>query len=178
MHLNQRLDHRAERGFSMFLTIMAMAVTAMFVAAAFAAANGDLPQSAGSKNRKATYAAAEAGLAYYLNHLQQDPDYWTKCNTVPDPNASERSPVNLQWDGAGADPRIWRAVPGGDTQYTVDGHVQDPRHRSAVGYLDAAPQHRGHVPARQLPELRLLHRVRGHRSQRALGLDGTGRRPG
>jgi hypothetical protein len=120
MHLNQRLDHRAERGFSMFLTIMAMAVTAMFVAAAFAAANGDLPQSAGSKNRKATYAAAEAGLAYYLNHLQQDPDYWTKCNTVPDPNASERSPVNLQWDGAGADPRIWRAVPGGNTQYTVE----------------------------------------------------------
>jgi hypothetical protein len=120
MHLNQRLDHRAERGFSMFLTIMALTVTAMFVAAAFAAANGDLPQSGGSKNRKATYAAAEAGLAYYLNHLQQDPDYWTKCDAVPDPNPDEKSPINLQWDGAGDDPRVWRTVPGGTTQYTIE----------------------------------------------------------
>ena len=38
-----RLNARAERGFSMFIVIMAMFVTSMFVAAAFAAANGDLP---------------------------------------------------------------------------------------------------------------------------------------
>jgi hypothetical protein len=111
---------RSERGFSMFIVIMAMTVTAMFVAAAFAAVNGDLPQSANAKYRKASYAAAEAGLAFYLNHLQQDPDYWTLCDKAPNPNASEKNPVNLQWDGAGADPRQWRTVPGGTTQYTVE----------------------------------------------------------
>jgi hypothetical protein len=120
MLLNQRLDHRAERGFSMFIVIMAMAVTTLFVAAAFAAANGDLPQSGASKDRKATYAAAEAGLAFYLNHLQQDPDYWTRCNKAPDPNSTEKNPINLQWDGAGTDPRTWRTVPGGTTQYTIE----------------------------------------------------------
>ena len=41
----QQLHPRGQRGFSMFLVIMAMFVTAMFVAAALAAANGDLPVS-------------------------------------------------------------------------------------------------------------------------------------
>ena len=50
---------------------MAMFVTSMFVAAAFAAANGDLPVSGVAKQRKSSYAAAEAGLNYYLNHLQR-----------------------------------------------------------------------------------------------------------
>ena len=85
--MTQRLDARAERGFSMFIVIMAMFVTAMFVAASFAAVNGDLPVSGASKDRKATYAAAEAGLNFYLNHLQQDPDYWTLCDKAPDPNS-------------------------------------------------------------------------------------------
>jgi hypothetical protein len=120
MHLIQRPAYRAERGFSMFIVLMALTVTAMFVAASFAAVNGDLPQSANAKNRKVSYAAAEAGLAFYLNHLQQDPDYWTLCDKAPDPNSSERNPVNLQWDGAGADPRVWRTVPGGTTQYTIE----------------------------------------------------------
>ena len=74
----------------MFLVIMAMLVTSMFVAAAFAAANGDLPMSGIAKERKSTYAAAEAGLNFYLNRLQQDPDYWTKCDT----GAGRRTPAS------------------------------------------------------------------------------------
>ena len=58
-----------------------MFVTSMFVAAAFAAANGDLPVSGIATERKSDYAAAEAGLNFYLNRLQLDPDYWTKCDT-------------------------------------------------------------------------------------------------
>ncbi len=73
-----RPDLSGERGFSMFLAVMAMLLTSMFVAAGFAAANGDLPVSGVSKDRKTTYAAAEAGLNFYLNHLQQDNDYWTQ----------------------------------------------------------------------------------------------------
>jgi hypothetical protein len=115
-----RPDLRAERGFSMFLAIMAMLLTSMFIAAAFAAANGDLPVSGVSKNRKTTYAAAEAGLNFYLNHLQQDNDYWTKCDAVPAPNAGELNPVNQQWDGVGPDPRRWRSIPESTGQYTIE----------------------------------------------------------
>jgi hypothetical protein len=120
MRLINRLQLRAERGFSMFLAIMAMAVTSMFVAAAFVAVNGDLPVSGTSKDRKAAYAAAEAGLAFYLNHLQRDPDYWTLCTDVPAPNDSEPSPVNQQWNGGGADPRTWRTIQDSDSQYTIE----------------------------------------------------------
>ena len=40
-------DPRDERGFSMFLVVVAMFVTSMFVAAGFAAADSDFSLSAG-----------------------------------------------------------------------------------------------------------------------------------
>jgi hypothetical protein len=105
----------------MFIVIMALFVTSMFVAAAFAAANGDLPLAGLSKDRKGSYAAAEAGLNFYLTHLNQDNDYWTKCENVPAPNGTESNPVNTVWDGTGAsDPRRWRSVTGSDAQYTLE----------------------------------------------------------
>ena len=116
--LLKRLDARAERGFSMFLVIMAMFVTAMFVAAAFAAANGDLPVAGVATERKSDYAAAEAGVNYYLNRLQLDPDYWTKCDTASPLDASDPNPVNL----AGASTLRWRTVRKGTVaeQYTIE----------------------------------------------------------
>src|SRR3954467_2529614 len=110
---------RGERGFSMFIVVMAMLVTSMFVAGAYAAANGDLPQSGVSKDRKASYAAAEAGLNFYLTHLGQDNDYWTKCENVPAPNGSEANPVNKVWT-SGADVRRWRKVTGSNARYTLE----------------------------------------------------------
>jgi hypothetical protein len=112
--------HRGQRGFSMFIVIMAMFVTSMFVAAAYAAANGDLPMGGDSKDRKIAYAAAEAGLNFYLTHLGQDPDYWTKCENVPPPNASDPNPVSRYWNGTGTDNRRWRNVTGSTTQYTLE----------------------------------------------------------
>ena len=106
--LLKRLDTRAERGFSMFLVIMAMFVTSMFVAAAFAAANGDLPVAGVASERKSNYAAAEAGLNYYLTRLQQDPDYWTKCDTGAAPNGTEANPVNQ----VNAATQRWRKIDG------------------------------------------------------------------
>lgn len=114
--LLKRLEARAERGFSMFLVIMAMFVTALFIAAAFAAANGDLPVAGVASERKSDYAAAEAGLNYYLTRLQQDPDYWTKCDTDSAPNGSELNPVNQ----VGAAKPNWRAVPGTNDWYMVE----------------------------------------------------------
>src|SRR4051794_24926675 len=119
-HFLKRIELRSERGISMFLTVVAMLVTTMFVAAAFAAANGDLPQSSVATERKSTFAAAEAGLNFYLNRLQQDPDYWTKCDTGPAPNAGELNPVNQLWNGTGLDPRRWRTIPGATDEYTIE----------------------------------------------------------
>jgi hypothetical protein len=113
---------RAERGFSMFIVIVAMFVTAMFVAAGFAAANSDLALSGQSKDRKGAYAAAEAGLNYYQAKLNQNPDYWTLCDTGPAPNGSELNPVNQAWTPAPgvADPRHWRVLPGSQAQYAIE----------------------------------------------------------
>ena len=51
---------RSERGFSMYIVIMAMFVTSMFVAAGFAAAQGGLSLSVENGKRKYSYNAAEA----------------------------------------------------------------------------------------------------------------------
>jgi hypothetical protein len=111
---------RSERGISMFLVIMAMFVTSMFVAAGFAAANGDIHLSGQTKDRKSAYSAAEAGLNFYLTHLNQDSDYWTYCENVPKATPTEAAPVNQPWNGVGADPRIWRTIPGSTAVYTLE----------------------------------------------------------
>ena len=109
-----------EDGFSMIVVMGVMAASSLFVAAAFAAANGDLPLTRDSQDRKQAYAAAEAGINYYQYHLNQDPDYWTRCVNVPPPNATENQPVNQRWNGTGTDPRRWRNVAGTPTTYTIE----------------------------------------------------------
>jgi Tfp pilus assembly protein PilX len=104
----------------MFLVIMALLLTSMFVAAGFAAANGDLPLTGLSKDRKTAYAAAEAGLNYYATQVHEDPDYWTHCENVDPPNANEPNPVNAVWNGVGVDPRRWRNVTASQAQYTIE----------------------------------------------------------
>src|SRR3954452_3660616 len=111
---------RSERGFSMYIVIMAMFVTSMFVAAGFAAAQGGLSLSVENSNRKYSYNSAEAGLGYYLKELKENPDVWTQCDGVAAPNATEKSPINQQWDGVGADPRVWRKLPGVNAEYTIE----------------------------------------------------------
>ena len=112
----------SENGFSMIAVMGVMAASSLFVAAAFAAANGDLPLTRDSQDRKQAYAAAEAGINYYQFHLNQDPDYWTRCVNVPAPNGTENQPVNQAWDGVTPldDPRRWRNVAGTPTQYTIE----------------------------------------------------------
>ena len=177
------LHPRGERGFSMFIVVTAMLVTAMFVAAAFAAADGGMNLSVENKQRKASYAAAEAGLGYYLKRLRENPDVWTQCDTASAPNSSEASPINQQWDGQGTDPRRWRKIPGVPAEYTVEllhtskytkcetsaqqaglddrhvhGHVQGPHHRPGHDGQDRQAQRDRDLPPRELPEVRVLHR--------------------
>jgi hypothetical protein len=107
-------------GFSLFVVLMVLFTTAIFVAAGYAAAQGDLPLSGDSKDRKQTFAAAEAGVNFYQFHLNQDNDYWLKCTDVFAPNVNEQSPVNQEWVGNTSDPRHWRNVPGSNAQYTLE----------------------------------------------------------
>jgi Tfp pilus assembly protein PilX len=122
MRLTQRIRSLAsERGFSMIAVMGVMAASSLFVAAAFAAVNGDLPLTRDSQDRKQAYAAAEAGINYYQYHLNQDSDYWTRCVNVPAPNALEKQPVNDIWNGTPTtDPRRWRKVAGTPTEYTIE----------------------------------------------------------
>jgi Tfp pilus assembly protein PilX len=106
-----RLDIRAERGFTMIAVIMVMAAATVIASAALLAAQHDLPFSKASSDRKQAYAAAEAGVEYYLYQLTNDNDYWTRCTTVP-----AGSPISQK----GANPRNWRTLPGTSAQYTVE----------------------------------------------------------
>jgi hypothetical protein len=106
-----------ESGFSMFAVMMVLAVTGMFVAGAYAAADGDLPITRESQDRKAAYAAAEGGLNYYMFQLERDPDYWTKC--VP-AGVSPSPPINQRWSGTGTDPRTWKTLPSSNASYAIE----------------------------------------------------------
>ena len=107
---------RDDRGFAMVAVIGVMAITGLFLAAGFAAADGDLPIVQNSKERKRAYAAAEAGLAYYRYQLAQDNDYWTHCDNVPGPATGVPAPITQ----AGATNRNWRTLPGSDARYTIE----------------------------------------------------------
>lgn len=114
----RRLAH--EGGFSLVaVMLMLFAVTAVF-AASYSLANGDIALTGNDSARKESYAAAEAGVNFYLYHLTQDNSYWTHCANVPAPGPGQPSPVNQPWNGTGPDPRVWRKVPGTSDKYTVE----------------------------------------------------------
>ena len=141
MRLIPRVRNRficAEHGFSMIIVMGVMAASALFVAA-----NGDLPLTRDSQDRKQAYSAAEAGINYYQYHLNQDPDYWTRCTNVPAPNATENQPVNQAGNGTCSDPRRCRKVAGTQNSYTIDwetmfGEMYVPVARLARSPISAA----------------------------------------
>ena len=121
----------SEHGFSMIAVMGVMAASSLFVAAAFAAANGDLPLTRDSQDRKQAYAAAEAGINYYQYHLNQDSDYWTRCINVPPPNATENQPVNQKWNGTAPATRAAGATSPGRRRSTRSSCCRPTARRSA-----------------------------------------------
>jgi hypothetical protein len=113
-------DLSSERGVAMLVVLMALIAGSLVSAVALSAAGADLPFARESQDRKQAYAAAEAGLEYYLFQLSQDNDFWTRCTDVPRPNETESSPVNTAWDGKGTDPRAFRKVPGTTSEYAIE----------------------------------------------------------
>jgi Tfp pilus assembly protein PilX len=111
---------RAEDGFSMVVVLAVMMIGTMLAIAALSLTTGDQPELRKSLAVKQAYAAAEAGLHYYLFHLAQDNQYWAKCTTVAAPGPGQPNPVNQRWSGSGSDPRVWRTLPGDDSSYTIE----------------------------------------------------------
>ena len=113
--MTRRSHLRAENGYSMIAVMLVMLVSSIIAGAAFAAVGGDIPFARASQDRKQAYGAAEAGIQYYLYQLSRDNDYWTRCDDVPDPAPGQPSPVTLP-----GQPRSWRAIPGGESQYSIE----------------------------------------------------------
>jgi hypothetical protein len=107
-----------ERGFTTVTLMGVLMVGGLLVVAGFAAVNPDISLSREDQDAKQAYGAAESGLQWYLNALAKDNNYYTKCTSVPAPNATEVAPVNDPYDGV--TPRKWRRLPGEKADYTVE----------------------------------------------------------
>jgi hypothetical protein len=93
-----------------------MLATSLLAGATFAAVGGDIPFARASQDRKQAYAAAEAGLEYYLYQLARDNDYWTRCTDVPEIAPGVRAPINQ----ANPPSRVWRTVPGSEGRFSIE----------------------------------------------------------
>jgi hypothetical protein len=93
----------AEDGYTMIAAVGAVSLISVLAGAALAASNGDLNLVQRNLDYKRAHAAAQAGVADYSFHLNNDNSYWARCTEVPEPNA-----VNQE----GAEPLAKRAVPG------------------------------------------------------------------
>jgi Tfp pilus assembly protein PilX len=111
------LIHRCQQGFTTVTMMGVLMVGGLLVAASFAAVDPDIGLSKKDEDAKQAYAAAEAGLNYYLKRLGQDNSYYTKCDQVPSPTENA---VNLEWNGSGADPRRWQKIPGFKAEYAIE----------------------------------------------------------
>jgi hypothetical protein len=105
-----------ESGFAMVSVMVLMLVGTLFAIAAFSSSKADTGPSSRDRLTKQAYAAAEAGLNYYLFRLGQDNSYWKDCDQVLPPSTTEPNPVNLE----GSPALRWRAVPGTSSSYAIE----------------------------------------------------------
>jgi Tfp pilus assembly protein PilX len=75
--MSRRLQLSAEHGFTMAAVMLVLLATTILAGASFAAVSTDIPFARESQDRKQAYAAAEAGIEYYLYQLTRDNDYWS-----------------------------------------------------------------------------------------------------
>ena len=106
----RRPDLASENGVALLVVLMAMAAGTMLAAVALAAAGADLPFAKESQDRKQAYAAAEAGLEYYLFQLSENNDYWTLVRHRPRPESDRAEPGEPALDTHVARPRRTRGA--------------------------------------------------------------------
>lgn len=121
MSLRNRIRLGCQRGFTTVTLMGVLGVGGIAVAASFAAVQPDIKLTRANQDSKQAYAAAEAGLQWYLNRLGQDNNFYLKCSDPTLIGGGYPPPVNKSWNGVGADPRVWRKVSGEkDAEYTVE----------------------------------------------------------
>ena len=97
--------------------MLVLLATSIMAGATFAAVGGDIPFTRAAQDRKQAYAAAEAGVEYYLYQLTRDNDYWKTCASAPGPDG-QPNPVNQVRPGAA---RRWRNVAGAtDARFSIE----------------------------------------------------------
>jgi hypothetical protein len=112
MYLSLRQRVREEGGYTMIAVLGAISLISMLAAATLAATNGDINLVQRDVDFRRAHAAAEAGIANYSFHLNNDNSYWSRCTGVPEPNA-----VNQQ----NASPLKTRTVPGStEAKYAIE----------------------------------------------------------
>jgi hypothetical protein len=115
--MSRRLHLSAEHGFTMAAVMLILLATSILGAAAFAVVGTDIPFARDAQDRKQAYAAAEAGIEYYLYQLTRDNDYWTNCDDVEDPGDGQPSPVNEEDPGEG---RTWRTLANSEAKFSIE----------------------------------------------------------
>jgi hypothetical protein len=109
MRLRRRLAE--DGGYTMIAVIGAISLVSMLSAATLAATNGDVNLTQYDLDHQRAHAAAQAGIADYSFHLNNDNSYWARCTGVPEPDA-----VNQQGSTAKR-----RTVPGStDASYAIE----------------------------------------------------------
>lgn len=94
----------AESGFALATVVMGTVVATLVVLVAVTAVQGDLNVGKNDLDRKRAYAAAQAGLADYTFKLNTDTNYWSKCTSVPAPNAVNQQNVTTKRRPVPGDP--------------------------------------------------------------------------
>lgn len=108
---------RDQSGYTMIAVVGAIALITSLVGVALAATNADLGLTKRDLDDKRAYAAAQAGIADYSYHLNNDTGYWSRCTTAPAPHA-----LNPARTAPSQEPTNRRPVPGsGDgSEYAIE----------------------------------------------------------
>ncbi|MEA2439213.1 MAG: hypothetical protein QOH76_637 [Thermoleophilaceae bacterium] len=112
--LVSRLKLREESGFALVSVLVLLLVGTLFALAAWSSSKADIAPAAQDRDSKQAYAAAEAGINFYLFRLGQNNAYWSDCATIPSPNQND--PVSLDT----ATTLKWRTLQGSTAQYAVE----------------------------------------------------------
>jgi type II secretory pathway pseudopilin PulG len=95
MRLRLRNRLREEGGYTMIAVIGAISLVSMLAAATLSATNGDINLVQYDLDHRRAHAAAQAGIADYSFHLNNDNSFWARCTEVPSPSGNP-SAINQQ----------------------------------------------------------------------------------
>lgn len=118
-----RLARRAaaQHGFSMLPAMTAVFVGSLISMGAWSAAHGDVQMQNRDRYGKRAYAAAQTGIADYVQHLAVDSNYWSYCDQPPSGNSGALNDTDI--GATGHSNRRWLPGSADETltyQYTID----------------------------------------------------------